>query len=620
MWKAFFARRRAALLAAPLCLLVAPLWAGSFLQMPDITDLPELERDSLLLDMDIPAVRERSSDPEAGPRLNVKEFRVQGIVEFPELGILRSEIIEQVERIRFDFMNEDSLLESGYTLDELAAISDLIVEIEREAGDRHVGPMEVQRLVFHIREQRRQRGITLGMIEAVADTITQYYRERGFILAKAYIPKQQVRDGVVTLTVLLGDLGEVSVHNNRRYSQNTVRRPFNGLLDKPVTSHTIEERLFLVNDMPGLSAQAFFEPGAQVGDSAMAVYVLSERWYDANIRFDNHGSESSGEYRLYADLFLHNPTGIGDQIHLAFLNSFEPDNSTYGAFRYNTPLYFPRLRFSVGASTNQFELARGESEGINELEISGGSEVIDASLEYILTRRRVKNTSLRLGFSEIKSKVQFGDIRDRSLDDIVRNVDLRYQFDFLNERRRILHQGSVGVTLSEFVMGADAGQEENPWIIPFNYTMLTFVKIPFVDVETRLVVRTSGQYSGTSLSSINQFSLAGPRRARAYALNAFYADDGAHVGADWIFRAPGGLGDYFQPMLFADYSYGVAYESVEGADSAKAELSNVGVGGRFTIGPKVRGSLTVAHPLTAKQGDRSLDEGVQLYMDMQYSF
>lgn len=620
MWKALFALPRALLLAAPLCLTATSLWAGSFLEMPDLTDLPELERDSLLLDMDIPPVRERDSDPEAGPRLNVKEFRVQGIVEFPKLGIYRSEIIERVEQIRFDFMNEDALLESGYTLDELASISDLIVEIEKDTGDRHVGPMEVQRLVFHIREQRRQRGVTLGMIETVADTITQYYRERGFILAKAYIPKQEVRDGVVTLTVLLGNLGEVNVHNNQRYSSSTVKRPFNAILDKPVTSHAVEERLFFVNDLPGLSAQAYFEPGSQVGDTAMGLYVLSERWYDANIRFDNHGSESSGEYRLYADLFIHNPLGIGDQVHLSFLNSFEPDNSTYGAFRYNLPLFSPRVRFSAGASTNQFELARGESDGISELKISGGSEVLDATLDFIVTRRRVRNTSIRLGYSEIKSKLKIGDVRERGLDDVVRNLDLIYQFDVLNEKRRVLHQGSIGVTLSDLVEGVEAGQEENPWIVPFNYTLLAFVKLPFVDAETRLVVRTSGQYSGESLSSINQFSLAGPRRARAYALNTFYADDGAHIGADWIFRAPGRLGNYIQPMVFTDYSYGVAHAIVEGAEEITAELSNIGVGARFNIGEGVRGSLTVAHPLTAKQGDRSLDDGVRVYMDVQYSF
>src|SRR5690625_1017055 len=144
--------------------------------------------------------------------------------------------------------------------------------------------------------------------------------------------------------------------------------------------------------------------------------------------------------------------------------------------------------------------------------------------------------------------------------------------------------------------------------------------IPCIGPETRLLLLTSCHYSGDSLSSINHFSLARPRLARAYALNTFYADDGAHIGADWIFRAPGRLGNYIQPMVFTDYSYGVAHAIVEGAEEITAELSNIGVGARFNIGEGVRGSLTVAHPLTAKQGDRNLDDGVRVYMDVQYSF
>ena len=199
--------------------------------MPNTTETPEFERQSLLLDMDIPTVKERDPNPQAGPHLNVKEFRIQGLREYPEQGITREQIIKQVEALRFDMMGEGKLLSSGYTLDELGKVSDLVAEIEKETQDQHVGPLEVQKLVFLIREQRRQRGITLGMIETVADTITRYYREHGFILAKAYIPKQQVRDGVVTLTVLLGELGEVEVQNNKRYSTNTIKKVFKNPAD-----------------------------------------------------------------------------------------------------------------------------------------------------------------------------------------------------------------------------------------------------------------------------------------------------------------------------------------------------------------------------------------------------
>ena len=196
-----------------------PLTYAGFLEMPDTTEVPDFERESMLLDLDIPPVRDRDPDPEAGPRLNVKEFRLQGIVEYPKLGITRAEIVKKIEDIRFDLMAEGEKTDSGYTIDELSEVSDLVADIEKETEGQHVGPLEVQKLVFLIRDQRRKRGITLGMIETVADTITLYYRQKGFILAKAYIPKQRVRDGVVTLTLLLGELGEVSVSNNNRLCQ-----------------------------------------------------------------------------------------------------------------------------------------------------------------------------------------------------------------------------------------------------------------------------------------------------------------------------------------------------------------------------------------------------------------
>ena len=153
---------------------IIPVVNAGFLDMPEITESPELERKSMLRDLDIPGVKDRDPDPTAGPRLAVKEFRVQGLAEYPELGITRQAIHELVERIRFDLMAEDKLLDSGYTLEELGGLSDLLVDIEDETEKRHVTPIEVQKLVWLIRDQRLKRGITLGQIESIADKITKF--------------------------------------------------------------------------------------------------------------------------------------------------------------------------------------------------------------------------------------------------------------------------------------------------------------------------------------------------------------------------------------------------------------------------------------------------------------
>ena len=249
-------------------------------------------------DMDIPAVKFRSPDPTEGPRLAVTEFRIQGLVEYPKMGITRDALKTLSERIRFDLMGEGKLLESGYTIDELGEVSDMLGKIEEDTTGRHVEPVDVQRLVWLIRDQREKRGITLGQIETVANTVTKFYRERGFVLAKAYIPKQEVRDGVVNLTLLLGMLGDVQISGNKLYGTKILSSVFDDMLGKPVTNAAIEEKLFLINDSPGIFVDGHFEPGYQVGDTRLNVTVKEETRYNANVRVDNHGTDETGLYRI----------------------------------------------------------------------------------------------------------------------------------------------------------------------------------------------------------------------------------------------------------------------------------------------------------------------------------
>ena len=609
-------------------LLLLPVSAkAGLLEMPDTTEAPQFERKTLLLDLDIPGVKDRDPDPESGPHLNVKEFRVQGLTEFPEKGITREKIIAQVEAIRFDMMGEGKLLSSGYTLDELGKVSDLIAEIEEETKDQHVGPLEVQKLVFLIREQRRQRGITLGMIETVANTITRYYREHGFILAKAYIPKQQVRDGVVTLTVLLGELGEVEVKNNKRYSEKTIQHIFDSDLAKPVTNDSVEEKLFLVNDLPGLSVQGYFEPGTQVGDTKLNVNVTSEQWYDATERFDNHGSERAGKYRAYTEFLLHNPFKLGDELELGVLGTFAPQNSTYGSLRYNIPILSPRVKFSAGISNNDFVLAQTDP---SEPQSKGRAEIIDASVKYQLQRGRVRNQAFGLKLSQIDSTVDIGSITNTNT---LLNTEIFYDFDFLNDAKRILQQGNITITSSQLKEGAAEDQTKNPTFLNIDYSRLSFVNIPLIKSESKLILHFSGQYAGTKMASSNQFSIAGPTRARGFSVNEFYADDAAYLGADLVFKGPS-LNDYklagesfsnlFQPFVFTDFSYGYDNALNDSETAINETLVDVGVGFKLNYKENVRGNFVFAFPVTstgtAFTDTKKPNKGVNVYFDFQIGF
>lgn len=605
---------------------------ADFLEMPDIKQTPELRNKTLLRDMDIPAVKFRSPDPTEGPRLAVSEFRIQGLVEYPKMGITREALKNLSERIRFDLMGEGKLLESGYTIEELGEVSELLGNIEEETSGRHVEPVDVQRLVWLIREQRGKRGITLGQIETVANTITQFYRERGFVLAKAYIPKQQVRDGVVNLTLLLGMLGDVQVSGNKLYNAKTVSSVFDGMLGQPVTSTAIEEQLFLINDYPGIFVDGHFEPGYQVGDTRLNVTVKEESRYNGNVRLDNHGTEDTGLYRAYADFQLNNPLGLADKLQLSLLSAFQPSNTNYWQLQYQMKLFGPRTRLSLDASENQFVI--DQSLGV-DLQLHGVVNVNGVTGTYIHQRNRKSNSSFDLRYEDIGSDLQLGDVPDfdDALDDKLKNISLAYRFDALQEEKKRYHQGQLKFTSGSFVTGADAGQDEKYKIYSINYSLLDFWKIPFINADTRLVYRVEAQYSGTNLSGIMRFSLTGPTRARAYSPGIFTGDDAVYFGFDWIFNSPEffnigitksiNLKEFVKPFLFLDYAYGKQQPLAENETYAKASLLDAGFGFKLSHGKSFSGNLLVGFPIQENfDGVRSTPsvDKTRVVFDFQYSF
>ena len=621
------------LLVFGLCLSLES-WAG-FLEMPEITEVPDLERKSMLKDLSVPSVRDRDPDPEAGPRLNVEKFKLQGIVEYPELGITKADIEKLIEGIRSDLMEEYKVLPSGFTSSELEEVSDLLVEIEEETMDRHVTDLEVQKLVWLVREQRSKRGITLGTIETIADRITQFYRERGFILAKAYIPKQEVRDGIVTLTLLLGTLGEVEVHGNEMYDTDIISSVFDDDLTQPVTSDVIEENIYLINDYPGLAVMGFFEPGSQVGDTRLNLNVRGEQRYYATIRIDNHGTDETGRQRLYGEVLVNNLLGAADQLHIGALRAFSPSNTTYWLLRYSFDLFNPRLRLALGRTQNQFVVEQNNSEFLSQLNINGVTELTDAVLTYKLKRSRVENYNVGFAWEHILSDLQLGDIPDPGglLDDEVTNYKLLFNFDVLQESSRILHQGLVAYVSGRFDKGNDFGQDDTFDILISDYTLLTFLTIPYTDIDTRLILRSSVQLTESALSSISQIFLGGPTRARGYPVNQFSADSALYVGVDWIFNLPSwldfnftgtkSLKDFTQPFVFADAAYGIKNAfKVDGKDS-EATLYDLGIGFRIFYLSQLQGNLQFAYPISSSFTDELLatpSDNVRVVFDLQYGF
>ncbi|PKG37373.1 ShlB/FhaC/HecB family hemolysin secretion/activation protein [Psychromonas sp. Urea-02u-13] len=612
--------------------LLSSIVQADFLKMPEIEQLRKIKEKTLLQDMDIPAVRERSLDPNSGPRLAVAEFRIQGLVEFPELGITREAIAQLVESIRFDLMGEGKLLESGYTINELGELSDLLIDIEEETVDRHVSPLEVQKLVWLIRAQQGKRGVTLGQIEGVANSITQFYRKRGFILAKAYIPKQEVRDGVVNLTVLLGILGEINVHGNALYDDDEISSVFGNYLDKPVTSESIEENLFIINGYPGINVDGYFEPGTQVGDTKLNVSVRQEERFSFNTRVDNHGSKESGLYRFLIGGQANNLFGFADYLNVSLLQTVLPEDTTFWQINYESNFFSPRLRVAVDISQNQFLV--DQSSIAANIDLSGVVDVYGVQGTYISQRSRKQNSSYLLRYENISSDLQIGDLPDidNYLDERLSRLALSYRFDLLDDTNKLLHEVNIGYNYGFFDYGFSVGQKEKFHVLMVDYTLLSFFKVPLTDSNSRVVFRSYSQYAGTNLSSLSRFSLTGPTKVRGFSSSYFTADDAIYLGTDWIFNSPS-LFDFsiagadfsnsFKPFVFFDYAYGYQHLLDLQNTYATAHLADVGLGLKVSHRSGFDGTVQLAFPILSElevAGEDSDYDSMLITFDFQYVF
>ncbi len=581
---------------------------------PEITETPQLKSDTLSQDPGVPDVQGRRPDPPVvGPRLAVSEFRMHGLDEYPQWGITRETLGKMVEEIRIDLMDGGEFLPSSYAINKSEESSDAT-------------PSDLQKWVWVIKGQRSKRGILLSQIESIAEKITRFYRERGFMLAKAYIAKKRKRDGVVNFALLIGVLGEVNTHGSQLYSHNAIKSVFDDMLSLPVTHSAVDESLYLLNDFPGVTAVGYFEPGYQVGEARLNINIKNEDRYRANLRLDNYGTDKTGLYRQYADVQVNNTLGVADFFKASVLNASSPNNTKYWRLNYQMNLMSPRFKIGLGAAKNQFIV--DQSSGLSKLNLDGTVNIQDIWMRYVFRRSRIKNYNLALTYEKMESDLQVGGIEDigAALDERLANTSLQFNYDILSESARILHQGDVKLTSGKFLFGVNVGQDKNYNILSTQYTALMFWRIPYFKENTQLIFRTSAQYAGTNVSTLLRFSAAGLTRVRGEAPDTFSSDDAVYAGVDWVFSSPDFLGmtlqKWIKPVVFADYTYGKQYSIIDEKD-VTGKLSDVGVGLRLAYGVKFKGNLQFAFPINSRFSNSDIElekKSVRVLFDFQYGF
>jgi hemolysin activation/secretion protein len=167
-------------------------------------------------------------------------------------------------------------------------------------------------------------GSELGLsdLRNMAARITDYYSSKGYFVSQAFLPAQDIKDGVVTIAVIEGRYDKITFRNQSPLSDRVLGDAFEGLnAGDPVATAPLERSLLLASDIPGVAVKSTMVPGAAVGTSDLVVDVVPGPSVTGSIEADNWGNPYTGADRVGGTVNLNDPLGIGDVLSARVLGS-----------------------------------------------------------------------------------------------------------------------------------------------------------------------------------------------------------------------------------------------------------------------------------------------------------
>lgn len=228
------------------------------------------------------------------------------------------------------------------------------------------------------------KDLTFSQLQKVTSIITEAYREKGYFVARAYLPLQNIQenDNIITISIIEGSYGEFKLNNSSHVKDSTVHAMLEKIKDKNIiNANALERAMLLINDIPGVAiSKAEIIPGAEVGSSDFDIETIPQNRVDGYIVADNYGSRYTGQNRVQALVNVNSPFGIGDKLSVSGLLSNGADLKN-GKLAYSASLVPNGLRGEIAYSKTHYSLAK-EYEYLNA---KGDTEIFDIGVSYPLS-------------------------------------------------------------------------------------------------------------------------------------------------------------------------------------------------------------------------------------------
>jgi len=248
-----------------------------------------------------------------------------------------------------------------------------------------------EEFLIRVTEFNPGSNLSITDLRLMTEKVANHFHRNGYFLAQAYLPTQTIKDGVITIIVIVGEYGSVTIHNQSNLSNSLAASLMNGINSgNVIESGPLETRLLLLSDLPGVRVSSILVPGTAPGTSDLNIELTPGAFITGSVEADNAGLPATGTNRLGASINLNNLAGLGDVASLRILSS--GPGMTYGRASYQLEVD----RATLGLSYTHIDYSLGKQ--YEDLGIQGIAQITSLYSSYPLIRSRNKNLYAQLGF------------------------------------------------------------------------------------------------------------------------------------------------------------------------------------------------------------------------------
>lgn len=424
------------------------------------------------------------------------------------------------------------------------------------------------------------RPISFRELLQVRSLINEEYKKRDYITSGAFIPPQEMIDGIAIVQVIEGEVEEINITGTRRLNPEYIRSRLRQFIQKPLNIRNLQEGLYLLQRDPliaNLSAE--LSAGTRTGQNILDAIVQEAKTFNYLILLNNNRSPVVGSFRRGIGATEANLLGWGDRISLFYNNS---DGSNSVDLSYSIP-YSPSngiFRYNYGNNSSRII-----DPDFAVFQIESDSEYHELNLRQPLHQTLAEELAIGFTYSYQSSQGRIGlfdlplSSRGADINGSTRASTLRF---FQEWTKRSSYE--VFSARSQFSLGTNWFNSTRNETFPDS----TFFAwrgqaqwIKRIDPDILFILRGDIQLSDRPLLALEQFSIGGQESVRGYRQDLIVADNGFFASAEAripILQVSDGV---LQIAPFIDFGVGWNNDNIEIDPNA---LTSVGVGLRWQQG------------------------------------